>query len=97
MKPGTELDRYPLRISRHHVRPISPLFDRLALCQVAQLSLPNFAQQKHAAVAAAEVFVAAHRDSALTGLRDFIFEHDEVDAIGVHVVEVKFSREDRPH
>src|SRR5215831_4259876 len=85
-----------LRIRRHHFWTIDPLLERPALFEISQLPLPNLAHEKHAAVAAAEVFVAARGDRVLTGLRDFIFEHDEVDAIRIDIVEPKFPGKDGP-
>src|SRR5262249_41900940 len=83
-----------VRIRRHHFRTINPLLERPALFEISQLPLPNLAHQKHAAVTAAEVFVAARGDRALPGLRDFVFEHDDVDGIRIDIAEPTFSGKD---
>ncbi len=43
------------------------------------------------------MFVAAHGDRALAGLRDLVFQHDEIDALGIDVAQTQFSGEDRAH
>src|SRR5438309_11960566 len=42
------------------------------------------------------MLVAAHGDRSLAGLRDFVFQHDEIDAVWIHVAEPKFAGDNRP-
>src|SRR5579872_6061409 len=80
-------ERTRLRIGDHHtdsgrdVATPSPGFERLAARQCIELAQPDAAQQRDADIGAAEIFVSAIGDHALTELRDIVLDADDIGMI----------------
>ena len=55
--------------------------------QIARGSLPNLAQENYAGIASSEVLVRSIQNLTLPRLSDFIPNHDEVDAIGINIIQ----------
>ena len=59
--------------------------------------LPNLAQENYAGIASSEVLVRSIRNHALSRLSDLILNHDEVDTIGVNIIQMEPAGEHFPH
>ena len=62
-----------------------------------QLALLNLAQENYAGIASSEVLVRPIRNLTLSRLSDLILNHDEVDAIGVNIIQMEPAGEHFPY
>src|SRR5262245_64652251 len=85
------------RVGRKHIRPVGPFLGGPSLRKSPQLALPNLAQENYAGIASSEVLVRSIRNHALSRLSDLILNHDEVDAIGVNIIQMEPAEIGRAH
>src|SRR5215475_7431678 len=92
---ASRLDSF--RVGRKHIRPVGPFLGGPSLRKSPQFALPNLAQENYAGIAPSEVLVHSVGNLALPSLSDLILNHDEVDAIGVNIIQMESAGEHFPH